>query len=194
MKKLILAGLMALGMTAASYGDAWRIGVVDLERVFEAHPKTAAATAELKVQEEAVEAEMKQLFDEIEKKRAELQQAREAMNTPILSDAARSAKRAELDERETALAELQLRARKTAEAKTRQLREQLLKVRQGIVDEMQKALGEFAAEQGFALLLDKSGLTMNGVSGIAYFRPDLDVTDALIKYIQNSGTTSAETP
>ena len=194
MKKLVLAGLMALGLAAASYGDAWRIGVVDLERVFEEHPKTAAATAELKVQEEAVEAEMKQLVDEIEKKRAELQQAREAMNTPILSEAAREAKRAELDERETALGELQFRARKTAESKTRQLREQLLKVRQGIVDEMQKALGEFAAQQGFALLLDKSGLTMNGVSGIAYFRPDLDVTDALIKYIQNSGTTAPETP
>ena len=194
MKKLILAGMLALGLAAASHGEGWRIAVVDLSRVFDEHPKTAAAMEELKVQEEAVQEEMRQLVEEIDKKRTELAQAREAMNTPLLSDAARAAKRAELDERETALAELQLRARKTGESKMRQLQEQLLDVRKGIVDEMQKSLGDFAAEQGFALLFDKSGLTMNGVPSIAYYRPNLDVTDALIEYIRTHGTASGETP
>ena len=84
MKKLILAGMLALGLAAASHGEGWRIAVVDLSRVFDEHPKTAAAMEELKVQEEAVQEEMRQLVEEIDKKRTELAQAREAMNTPLL--------------------------------------------------------------------------------------------------------------
>jgi Skp family chaperone for outer membrane proteins len=194
MKTIFATALLALALAASSFAaPQWRIATVDLDKVFSAHPKTAAAEAELKNQEAALEAEMKELADDIKSRRAELDQAREAARSPLLSDEARTAKRAAIDEKETALEELLLRAKKTQASKLRQLQEQLLQTRQGIVDEMQESLQKFADSQGYALILDKSGLTMNGVPTIAYSRASLDVTAALIKYIQ-TGTLPAAAP
>lgn len=193
MKKTLIFVLSAALMAATAMAEAWRIAVVDLEKVFAAHPKTAAAEAELKIQEAAAEEEITRLGDDLRARKAELDQAREAARSPLLSDEAKAAKRAEIDELETALAETQLRVRKTHETKLRQLQEQVFKTRQSIVDEMQDALERFAKAKGYGLLLDKSGLTMNHVPAVAYVRPSLDVTDDLIAFIQN-GSTAPETP
>lgn len=191
MKSLFFSIAIALAAAAASAAPQWRIATVDLEKVFAAHPKTAAAEAELKEQETVAEDEMRQLNEELRTRRAELEQARDAARSPLLSEEARAAKRAAVDEKETALEELLVRARKTQESRLRQLREQLLKTRQGIVEEMQGAMHDFADSQGYALILDVSGFTMNGVPAVAYSRPSLDVTEALIQYIQNGATSSA---
>ena len=192
MKTLFATALFAAVLAAsASFAAQWRIATVDLDKVFSAHPKTAAAEAELKNQEAALEAEMKKLLDDARARKEELEQAREAARSPLLSDEARAAKRAAIDEKETALEELQLRARKTQASQLRRLQDQLLETRKGIVDEMQKAMKEFADSQGYALIFDVSGLTMNGVPSVAYSRPSLDVTAALIKYIQTGTLPSA---
>lgn len=194
MKTLFATALFAAALAASSFAAQWRIATVDLDKVFSAHPKTAAAEAELKNQEAALEAEMKEIADDIKSRRAELDQARDAARSPLLSDEARTAKRAAIDEKETALEELLVRAKKTQASKLRQLQEQLLQTRQGIVDEMQEAMQKFADAQGYALILDKSGLTMNGVSTIAYSRASLDVTAALIKYIQTGNLPAPAAP
>ena len=192
MKTLFATALFAAVLAAsASFAAQWRIATVDLDKVFSAHPKTAAAEAELKNQEAALEAEMKKLLDDARARKEELEQAREAARSPLLSDEARAAKRAAIDEKETALEELQLRARKTQASQLRRLQDQLLETRKGIVDEMQKAMKEFADSQGYALIFDVSGMTMNGVPAVAYSRPSLDVTAALIKYIQTGTLPSA---
>ena len=192
MKTLFATALCAAVLAASSsFAAQWRIATVDLDKVFSAHPKTAAAEAELKNQEAALEAEMKKLLDDARARKEELDQAREAARSPLLSDEARAAKRAAIDEKETALEELQLRARKTQASQLRRLQDQLLETRKGIVDEMQKAMKEFADSQGYALIFDVSGMTMNGVPAVAYSRPSLDVTAALIKYIQTGNLPAA---
>ena len=192
MKTLFATALFAAVLAASSsFAAQWRIATVDLDKVFSAHPKTAAAEAELKNQEAALEAEMKKLLDDARARKEELDQAREAARSPLLSDEARAAKRAAIDEKETALEELQLRARKTQASQLRRLQDQLLETRKGIVDEMQKAMKEFADSQGYALIFDVSGMTMNGVPAVAYSRPALEVTAALIKYIQTGNLPAA---
>lgn len=191
MKSLIPTALLAFALAASSFAAQWRIATVDLEKVFAAHPKTAAAEAELKVQEKALEEEMRQFDEDLRARKAELEQAREAAESPLLNKEARAAKLASIDEKETAFEELRLRARRTQASKLRQLQEQLLRTRQGIVDEMADAMHKFADSQGYALILDKSGMTMNGVPAIAYARPSLDVTAALIQFIQNGATSAA---
>lgn len=193
MKKSLVFVLISALWAAAALAEAWKIAAVDLEKVFAAHPKTAAAEAELKVQEAAAEEEITRLADDLRAQKAELEQAREAARSPMLSDEAKAARRASIDELETALAAAQLRARKTQETKLRLLQEQVFKTRQSIVEEMQDALERFAQANGYALILDKSGLTMNRVPAVAYVRPALDATDALIAFIQNDSA-AAEKP
>ena len=192
MKTLFATALFAAAFAASAAFAApqWRIVTVNLDKVFLAHPKTAAAEAELKNQEAALEAEMKKLVDDVRARQEELDQAKEAARSPLLSDEARKATRDAIDEKEAALEALQLRARKTQASKLRQLQDQLLETRKSIVEEMQESMQKFADSQGYALIFDISGLTMNGLPSVVYSRPSLDVTEALIKYIQ-TGTLPA---
>ena len=150
MKILTVAAALAL---AASLGGAaeLKVATVDLDQVFNAHPRTKAAETELKKQEEAVQAEMEEIL-------AEGQALREEVN--------------------------KLRARRTQETKIKQMREQVLKSRQAIVDELMAAVTQFAAANEYDLVFDRSGQTMNAIPLVLYADPVLDVTDRLIAYLE----------
>lgn len=183
MSKMWMAGCLTAFLATAGLAEM-KVATVDLDKVFTAHPKTQAAEAELKKAEEAVEEEMEQVAEGLRALEAEVTKLREAARSPLLSDEARAAKRAEAEDKLTELQEAQLRARRTQETKLKQLREQLMASRQGIVDELLKEVAAFAEAEGFDLVLDRSGMTMNMVPLAVYSAPELDVTERLIERLK----------
>ncbi len=184
MTKVWMTGLTAVLLAAGSASAELKIATVDLDKVFTAHPKTQAAEAELKTAEEAIEIEMEKMVAEGRALEEEVARLREAARSPMLSDAARAQRRAEAEDKLTELQEFQLRARRTQETKLKQLRERLMASRQGIVDELIKEVSAFAEAEGFDLVLDRSGMTMNMIPLTVYARPDLDVTQKLIERLK----------
>jgi len=181
MKKLFMS-LMGLFLVAGTCGAAeLRIATVDLDKVFTAHPKTVSAEADLKVAEEAIQAEMEQMVAEGRALEDAVTQLREAAKSPMLTESARMKKRNEAEDKLTELQEFQLRVRRTQETKLKQMREQVMKSRQSIVDEMTAAVADFAKEEGYDLVLDSSGMTMNAVPLMVFSNPEFDVTDKLIE-------------
>ena len=182
--KTAALGVSVLMMAAACWAAAPRLATVDLDKVFTAHPKTQAAEAELKKAEEAIEAEMEKVVAEGRALEEEVARLREAARSPMLTDEARAKRRAEAEDKLTELQEFQLRARRMQETKLKQLREKLMASRQGIVDELLKEVAAFAKEEGFDLVFDRSGMTMNMIPMAIYASPDLDVTERLIKRLK----------
>ena len=183
MSKRWMAGCLTAFLATAGLAEM-KVATVDLDKVFTAHPKTQAAEAELKKAEEAVEEEMEQVAEGLRALEADVTKLREAARSPMLSDEARATKRAEAEDKLTELQEAQLRARRTQETKLKQLREQLMTSRQGIVDELLKEVAAFAEAEGFDLVLDRSGMTMNMVPLAVYSAPELDVTERLIERLK----------
>lgn len=190
MKKAFLAVLVA-ALTAGGAAAQLKIATADLDRVFAAHPRVVAAEAGLKASEKEIRAELEKLVEQSKELEEEAQKLTKAANSPLLSDSARMQKRMEAEEKVTALQELELRIRRTQEMKLKQLRDQLMKTRQGIVDEMMEVVKSYAAEQGFDLVLDKSGLTMNAVPLVVWSSADIDITAELIRL--TGGTERAAT-
>lgn len=179
MKWLAMALVAACGVATCGAAEL-RIATVDLDKVFTAHPKTQSAEAALKKTEDGIQAEMDQMVAEGRALEAEVTKLRESAKNPLLTEEARLKKNNEAEEKLTQLQEFQLRARRTQETKLKQMREQVMKSRQGIVDEMTAAVSDFAKAEGYDLILDRSGLTMNAVPLMVYSNPNLDVTEALI--------------
>ena len=63
-----------------------------------------------------------------------------------------------------------------------------MRMRKRIVNKLRGVVKEYADKQGLAIVLDSSALGVNGVESLVYGRPDLDITDAIVKI------TSALTP
>ena len=188
MKKMWTTMLMAAFAAAACGAAELKIATVDLDKVFTAHPKTQAAEADLKKAEDAIQAEMDRMVAEGRALEESVAKLREAAKNPLLTEEARLTRRNEAEEKLTELQEFQLRARRTQETKLKQMREQVMKSRQGIVDELMAALGQFAQASEYDLVLDRSGMTMNAIPLVAYSKPELDVTDKLIAYLQAKAT------
>ncbi len=177
---------VAVCMAASAGAAELRIATADLDKVFTAHPKTQAAEAELKKTEAAIQTDLEKMVAEGRGMEETVAKLREASKNPLLTEEARLQKRNEAEEKLTALQEFQLRMRRTQETKLKQMREQVMKSRQGIVDELMAAVAGFAKAEGWDLVLDRSGLTMNGVPLVAYADPEMDVTDKLIGYLKAS--------
>ncbi len=185
--KKIVAVAAALGFLASAVGAAeLKIATVDLDKVFTAHPKTQAAEADLKKAEDGIQEEMDKIVAEGRALEEEVAKLREAAKNPLLSEDARLKKRNEAEDKLTELQEFQLRARRTQETKLKQMREQVMKSRQGIVDELMVAVADFAKAEGYDFVLDRSGMTMNAVPLAVYSNPDLDVTEKLIERLKAS--------
>ncbi len=181
-KSLTMAAalLLAFAWTAAA---ELRIATVDLDKVFQSHPKTQKAEEGLKAAEVRIKADMEKMAGEAKALQDEAQKLKEAANTPMLSETARMQKKLEAEDKLTELQELQLRIRRTQETRLKQLRDQLMKTRQGIVDELMAAVKAFAQEEGYAMIFDVSGLTMNAVPLAVYADDELDVTAAIVERI-----------
>jgi len=180
MKRFFVGAMMLALVTGACGAAELRIATVDLDKVFTAHPKTQSAEADLKLAEEAIQAEMEQMVAEGRALEDEVTQLREAAKSPMLTESARLKKRNEAEDKLTELQAFQLRARRMQETKLKQMREQVMKSRQSIVDEMTAAVADFAKEEGYDLVLDSSGMTMNAVPLMVFSKPEFDVTDKLI--------------
>lgn len=180
MKAFWAVAAMAAWMAVPVGAAELKIATVDLEKVFAEHPKTQAAEAELKVAEDAIETEMQSMVAEGRAMEEEVAKLREASKNPLLAEEARLKKRNEAEDKLTELQEFQLRIRRTQETKLKQLREKLVKSRQGIVDELMQVVEEFGRAEGYDLVLDRSGMTMNMVPLMVYSNPGLDMTEKLI--------------
>lgn len=192
MSKLWMAGLISALVTVSVGAAELKIATVDLDKVFTAHPKTRAAEADLKKAEEAIQKDMDQMVAEGRALEEAVGKLREAAKNPLLTDDARLQKRNEAEEKLTELQEFQLRVRRTQETKLKQMREQVMKSRQGIVDELMTTVADFAKAEGYDLVLDRSGLTMNAIPLVSYSNPDLDVTEKLIGRVAAGAAAAAK--
>ena len=184
MKRWFGVAVVAAWAVANAGAAELKVATVDLDKVFTAHPKTQAAEAELKKAEEVIQEDMDKMVAEGRVLEEEVAKLREAAKNPLLTEDARLKKRNEAEEKLTELQEFQLRVRRTQETKLKQLREQLTKSRQGIVDELLAAVAEFGQAEGYDLVLDRSGMTMNMIPLTVYSAPGLDVTDKLIERLK----------
>ena len=186
------AGMLAAFVASAAGAAELRVATVDLDKVFTAHPKTQAAEAELKKAEETIQGEMEKMLAEGRAMEETVSKLIDASRNPMLNEEARLRKRDEAEDKKTELQEFQVRVRRTQETKLKQMREQLMKTRQGIVDELTAAVADFAKAEGYDLVLDRSGMTMNAVPMLVYSNPELDVTDTLIERLKAGAAPAAK--
>ena len=186
------AGMLAAFVASAAGAAELRVATVDLDKVFTAHPKTQAAEAELKKAEETIQDEMEKMLAEGRAMEETVSKLIDASRNPMLNEEARLRKRDEAEDKKTELQEFQVRVRRTQETKLKQMREQLMKTRQGIVDELTAAVADFARAEGYDLVLDRSGMTMNAVPMLVYSNPELDVTDTLIERLKAGAAPAAK--
>ena len=77
-------------------------------------------------------------------------------------------------------------------SREKQLNEQTVRMRGAIVEDINKVITDRVKAEGFDLVLDKSGMSLNTVPFVLYSRDSYEFTDSIITTLnKNKGTAEA---
>lgn len=183
---------LAFGSATAS-AQALKVGTVDMKRVFESYYKTKDAEAKINEARNAAKKELEDRMDLAKKSLEEVKKLDEAISKPELSKDAKEQKAKLRSEKATELQNMDREIREFQQSREKQLQEQSVRMRAGIVDDINKVVADKVKAENFELVFDKSGPSLNGVPIVLYARENFDFTDAVITALNKTKGT-AEAP
>ena len=191
--------LQAAGIAAgsAAYADM-KVGYVDMNRVFASYAKTKDAESRIIDARAAAKKELDERLETYKKNIDEINKLNEDLNKPELSKEAKEKKGKDRDEKIAEVKNLEREITEFRQTREKQLQEQAVRMRNGIVDEITKLIQEKVKSEAYDLVLDKSGSSLNGIPLVLSSKDTNDFSDDIIallnKNAKASGGSSAATP
>ena len=196
MKKYVILTLLAavLGSASASAQNI-KIGTVDMKKIFESYYKTKEAEAKINEARNNAKKELEDRMDVAKKTLDEVKKLDEEISKPELSKDAKEQKAKSRSEKAAELQNMDREIREFQQSREKQLQEQSVRMRAGIVDDINKVVAERVKAENFDLVVDKSGPSLNGVPIVLFARESFEFTDAVVTALnKNRGKEAPATP
>src|ERR1700716_343222 len=189
---LILALGLALPMAAFAQGML-KIGTVDMNRAFKEYNKTKDAEAKINEAKNQAKKEYDERADAYKKALDEINNLNKQLDAPALSADAKTQKAKERDDKIANIKNMEREINEFRQTRERQLQEQALRMREGIVKEITDVVMEKVKASNLDLVFDKSGMSLNGVPVLMYSRDNFDFTTSVIEILNKPGRASSVT-
>lgn len=198
----ILCALAAFGAAtlAAHAQPAFKLLVVDMEKLYNAHYKTIEQNAKLQADNQKADEEVAKLNTEGNALVEEYKSLNEqATNNPALTAEAKAKAASDAQKKLEAIQAKQNEVRTFINNTRNQLQTRMTTFRSLMLEEISKTATDIAKKKGASLLVDKYGPTIIGISNVIYSDPSYDITDEVLKEINkdrpaNAPTAPAATP
>ena len=198
MKKcLFLAAAVALVLpiTAFAQGTPLKVGTVDMNRAFKEYTKTKDSEKKINEAKDAAKKEYDDRAENYKKALEEINKLSQQLEAPALSADAKTQKAKERDEKIASLKNMEREINEFRQTRERQLQEQAMRMREGIIKEITEIIMERVKTAQFDLVFDKSGLNMNGVPVLLHSKDNMDfTTDVITALNKKPATTTTEKP
>ena len=195
MKKLLSLALLAtLALPVATFAQGIKIGTVDMNRAFKEYSKTKDAEAKINEAKNAAKKEYDERAEGYKKALDEINKLNQQLEAPALSADAKSAKAKERDEKISKIKTMESEINEFGQARERQLQEQALRMREGIVKEITDIVMDRVKANGLDLVFDKSGMSLNGVPLLMYSKDEVEFTNDIVAVLNKPGRVSPEAP
>lgn len=195
MKKHLILTMLAAVLFSASASAQTKIGTVDMKKVFESYYKTKEAEAKINEARNNAKKELEDRMDVAKKTLDEVKKLDEEISKPELSKEAKEQKAKLRSEKAAELQTMDREIREFQQSREKQLQEQSVRMRAGIVDDINKIVAERVKAENYDLVVDKSGPSLNGVPVVLFARDTFEFTDAVVTALnKNKGKESPATP
>ena len=195
MKKLfvtLLSAAVLAGLVPVKAADpALKIAVIDMNRVFQEYNKTKINEAKLKKQAEIYKEYSTQLAQSLSKLRQEFVKLRDDSQNMVYTAAERENRRLNAQEKYRQAAAKEAELREYNRERQKQLRDEYEKLRSSILTDISNVVSAKCLAEGYGLVLDKSGRSLNNIPLVVYSSKMLDITESVIKTL-NMGQNKPE--
>jgi outer membrane protein len=195
MKKFVsttLAFALVFPIAAFAQGTL-KVGTVDMQRAFKEYGKTKDAEAKINDAKNAAKKEYDDRAESYKKALDEINNLNKQLDAPALSADAKSQKAKERDDKIANIKNMEREINEFRQTRERQLQEQAMRMREGIVKEITDIVMEKVKANNMDLVFDKSGMSLNGVPVLMYSHGNVDFTNDIIAVLNKPGrATSTE--
>lgn len=175
-----LVAAFALAAAPVAQADN-KIGTVDMNKIFSSYYKTEQAKKRIDEAQAVAQKELQDHADVFNKNLDAIRKLNEELNKPELSKEAKEKKAKERDEKAEESKRQEKEIVELRSRRLKELQEQAARMRAGIVDEIRKLISDKVKADQYDLVLDKSGLSSNGVELVLYSRDSADFSEDIIK-------------
>lgn len=178
----ILAALFLSTVALPAQGTNLKVALVDLQKCFNDYYKTEDAKTRINDQGSGYQKEFNDRMEDYKKLVDQINALRESAKDTSASESARKEREEKLSEK---IREAQTRERELNEFRgtsSKLLQDLQVRQRKSIVDEINKTVETFSKGK-YNLVIDRSGMTLNGTSGLVYTEGLTDITDEITKLL-----------
>jgi outer membrane protein len=192
MKKLTLAAVvLAFALPGGAFAQGMKVGTIDMNRAFKEYNKTKDAETKINDAKNAAKKEYDDRADAYKKALDEINKLNQQLEAPALSAEAKSQKSKDRDEKIASIKNMEREINDFRQTREKQLQEQAVRMRDGIVKEITDVVMDKVRGQNFDLVFDKSGVSLNGVPTVMFAKDNMDFTTDIITQLNKPGPAPA---
>ncbi|MGF1657232.1 MAG: OmpH family outer membrane protein [Verrucomicrobiales bacterium] len=165
---------------ASSPAHAQKIGTVDMNEIFNSYHKTKDAEQRINEAQANAKKEFEERLESQRKVIEVINKLQEESRNPALSDEAREQKDRAREEKIAEARNLEREIQEFRATRERQLAEQAARMRNNLVEEISQVIETRVQAEGFDLVFDVSGKSLNGVSMLLFAKEGYDFSDSVI--------------
>jgi outer membrane protein len=189
---IIFALTLAFPIGAFAQGTQ-KIGTIDMQRAFKEYNKTKEAEAKINDAKNAAKKEYDDRADAYKRALDEINNLNKQLESPALSADKKTATAKERDDKIANIKNMEREISDFRQTRERQLQEQLMRMREGIVKEITDVVMEKVKASNLDLVFDKSGMSINGVPVLMYSHDNIDFTNDVIAVLNRPGRAPSST-
>jgi outer membrane protein len=192
MKKLLslaLTSMLALPLAAFAQGTI-KIGTINMDRAFKEYSKTKEAEKKVNDAKDAAKKEFDDRTDSYKKALEEVNNLNKQLESTALSADKKTQLAKDRDDKINNIKNMEREINEFRVTRENQLREQALRMRDGIVKEIMDVVNDKVKTLNMDLVFDKSGLSVNGVPALLYSRDSYDFTNDVVAALNKPGRIS----
>src|SRR5919109_3008888 len=194
MKKLLTITMAcALVFPAAAFAQALKLGTVDMQRAFKEYNKTKDAEKKINDAKDAAKKEYDDRAEAYKKALDEINNLNKQLESTALSADKKAGMAKDRDEKIANIKSMEREISDFRQTRERQLQEQLMRMREGIVKEITDVVIEKVRAKSLDFVLDKSGISINGVPVVLYAPENIDFTNEIVDTLNKPGRPTAST-
>ena len=184
LSSLLAAGLCFAGTTVA-HAQA-KIGIVDMNKVFSGYYKTKDAENKINDAREGAKKELDERMESHKQLLDEINTINKEIDNPALSATAKADRNKKRDDKIAQVRALEQEIQDFKQSRERGLQEQAVRMRNQIVEEIMNIINARVKTDGFDLVLDKSGQSLNGVNLVLHANDKMEFSDDIITQLNKS--------
>jgi outer membrane protein len=188
----MLALTLAFPIAALAQGTM-KIGTVDMQRAFKEYNKTKEAEKKINDAKDSAKKEYDDRAEAYKKALDEINNLNKQLESPALSADKKTQTAKERDDKIANIKNMEREISDFRQTRERQLQEQLMRVREGIVKEITDVVMEKVKASNLDLVFDKSGMSINGVPVLMYSHDNIDFTNDIIAVLNKPGRAASST-